>query len=188
MSKNSERVKKWRKTTKQRMIDAFGGKCGICGYCKCNEALEFHHLDPSIKEFSFGSLRANIKGWATIVEELRKCIMVCANCHREIHNGLVTIPVDIQRFDEAFAEYDRVVTKKDKDICPICNINEKPKHYKTCSTKCSNSRTRKVDWKKYDSVLFSLIEQKGSYEAVGEMLGVTGAAISRRAKQLQQRT
>lgn len=43
-------VKKWRYRAKYRVVQAFGGCCGICGYNKCIFALEFHHLDLSKKE------------------------------------------------------------------------------------------------------------------------------------------
>ena len=44
-------VVQFRQRRKRWAVDAFGGKCGICGYDKCVEALEFHHLDPSPKRF-----------------------------------------------------------------------------------------------------------------------------------------
>lgn len=59
--------------------------CKICGYDKCNEALEFHHIDPSKKEYEIKDLRSHSK--ETLVKEIDKCILVCANCHREIHYG-----------------------------------------------------------------------------------------------------
>ena len=62
-----------------------GGKCSICGYDKCLEALDFHHLDASKREFGFS--RAISKNYSDerINKELDRCILVCANCHREIH-------------------------------------------------------------------------------------------------------
>ena len=69
---------------KDKAIEYKGGKCEICGYNKCNEALEFHHLDPSKKEFAIG-VDGCTRSWDKIKQELDKCICVCANCHREIH-------------------------------------------------------------------------------------------------------
>lgn len=60
--------------------------CKICGYSKCKQALEFHHLDPKLKEYQITNLNTHKED--TIVKELEKCILVCANCHREIHYGL----------------------------------------------------------------------------------------------------
>lgn len=60
--------------------------CNICGYNKCKQALEFHHIDPKGKEYKISELSTHKED--TIIKELEKCILVCANCHREIHYGL----------------------------------------------------------------------------------------------------
>lgn len=78
------RVKKYRQNVKQKAIDMFGGKCSKCGYSKCNAALQFHHLDPTQKEIKISA--PNNKSWEKVKEELKKCILVCANCHAEIHD------------------------------------------------------------------------------------------------------
>lgn len=84
-----ETTKAWRKRLKTYLIKKFGGKCQICGYSKCSDAFEFHHLDSSSKKFSIGNSNPKHMSWDEVVEEAEKCIMVCANCHREIHFGLV---------------------------------------------------------------------------------------------------
>ena len=78
-----EYVKKSRMTLKKRLLYIMGDKCCICGYDKCTSALEFHHKDPSQKDFTLGE-NANM-GFEKAKEEIKKCILVCANCHREIH-------------------------------------------------------------------------------------------------------
>ena len=83
------RVTLWRRRLKQRAIDFLGGKCCICGYCKCQEGLDFHHLDPSKKEFGIGK---TIRSWNRVQIELRKCILLCANCHREVEASIVNVP------------------------------------------------------------------------------------------------
>lgn len=85
---NYQHVKTFRKKNKERAIEYKGGKCQICGYCKCNNALEFHHINPLNKEFHI-SKNMN-KSWKKIKNEIDKCLLVCANCHREIHekNGV----------------------------------------------------------------------------------------------------
>ena len=61
-----------------------GGKCCICKYDKCIAALEFHHVDESTKEFIIS--RSWGKGIThRIKDELDKCDLLCANCHRETH-------------------------------------------------------------------------------------------------------
>ena len=83
--KTKAAMRTWRITAKKKARDYLGNKCSICGYNKCDEALEFHHLDPSQKEFGICS-DGRTRSWDRIKEELSKCILVCANCHREIHN------------------------------------------------------------------------------------------------------
>jgi len=75
---------------KKKMVDLRGGKCQICGYSRCLIALDFHHIDESTKEFGLPQ-RDLTKSWVKILVELNKCVLVCANCHREIHAGLVDL-------------------------------------------------------------------------------------------------
>jgi hypothetical protein len=105
MSKSSEKVKRYRIASKARIIQSMGGECTTCGYNKCSDALELHHLDPDVKEFGIGRVRANIKSWAKVVVELRKCVLLCANCHREVHNGCRKLPENLVRFDERYLDY-----------------------------------------------------------------------------------
>ena len=75
-----------RRSMKVQAIKLLGGKCSICGYDKCMDALEFHHEDPSIKEFRLGS--GNTMSWKAYKSEALKCILVCSNCHKEIHSKI----------------------------------------------------------------------------------------------------
>ena len=77
-------VSERRRKTKDMAIEYKGGKCEKCGYNKCNGALEFHHLNPEEKDFSI-STSGTTKSFERIKKEIDKCILVCANCHREIH-------------------------------------------------------------------------------------------------------
>lgn len=82
-----------RRRLKTRAIAYKGGKCALCGYNRCNAALEFHHLDKTTKSFGV-SKKGVIRSWNSIERELEKCILVCANYHREVEAGLRTIPGD----------------------------------------------------------------------------------------------
>lgn len=62
-----------------------GGKCMRCGYDKCLKALEFHHLDPSQKDFTISNDRFKLQDAVT---ESKKCILICSNCHKELHDGM----------------------------------------------------------------------------------------------------
>jgi len=85
-----EAVQKRREKIKSLAIEYKGGKCEICGYDKCNGALEFHHLNSDEKDFGI-SAKGYTRSFESVKRELDKCILVCANCHREIHAGLIDI-------------------------------------------------------------------------------------------------
>lgn len=68
----------------------------MCGYKKCTRALVFHHLDPKKKEFGL-SERGLTRSWEKIKLEIDKCVLLCANCHMEIHDGISQLPVEKQR-------------------------------------------------------------------------------------------
>ena len=87
------------------MRAAFGGCCGICGYDRCNAALAFHHLDPTKKRFGLAATSVIAMSWTRIVEELRKCVLLCHNCHMEVEYGDTEIADDIPRFNESHSTY-----------------------------------------------------------------------------------
>jgi hypothetical protein len=70
--------------------------------------LALHHLDPSQKDLSLSAIRANPKNWETIVKELRKCVLVCHNCHSEIHAGVREVVNNAARFDEKYLDYKKI--------------------------------------------------------------------------------
>lgn len=64
-----------------------GNECCFCGYNRCSSALDFHHIDEGEKNFT---IRDGVtRSWSRVQQELEKCILVCSNCHREIHAGLL---------------------------------------------------------------------------------------------------
>lgn len=80
---------KYRKDYKQIAVTSKGGKCIVCGYNKCNAALDFHHVDPSTKDPDISKMR----NWSAARKrsEIDKCVLLCANCHREVHAGLISL-------------------------------------------------------------------------------------------------
>lgn len=73
-----------RKLAKKWVLDYKGNQCEICGYNKCSAALELHHLNPSEKDFNLSDRDLSLD-WPLIKKEVDKCILICANCHREEH-------------------------------------------------------------------------------------------------------
>jgi transposase len=81
--RNYCRVKSHRQKNKQKAVEYKGGKCQVCGYNKSYWSLDFHHTTPGEKDFTIGNHA--VLSWEKIKKELDKCIMVCKNCHGEIH-------------------------------------------------------------------------------------------------------
>lgn len=66
--------------------------CINCGE-NCPECLDFHHLDPKQKNFSIAEYMRKKSNPDTVLKEIEKCVVVCANCHRKIHSGKLKIVV-----------------------------------------------------------------------------------------------
>lgn len=82
--KTLQRQKQRRRENKSKLIEYKGGKCEKCGYNKCDAALEFHHLDPNKKDFGIASFKS--LSLEKLKKEVDKCVLVCSNCHKEIHD------------------------------------------------------------------------------------------------------
>lgn len=68
---------------KLRAIEYKGGKCTDCDGIFPPCAYDFHHLDPSQKDFTIGFGRDML--WEKVLPELDKCVLLCATCHRIRH-------------------------------------------------------------------------------------------------------
>jgi hypothetical protein len=77
-----------RRGVKRQCVDHLGGKCAICGYCRSLVALDFHHLDPTLKSKGIGILIQEDLEFEnlTLQVELDKCVLLCCRCHRELHD------------------------------------------------------------------------------------------------------
>jgi hypothetical protein len=74
----------------QKRISGIVGKsCWLCGYDKCERAIDFHHIDPSKKEFNLTANIISHAKWDDVYKEIKKCVRLCCRCHREYHDGIV---------------------------------------------------------------------------------------------------
>ena len=80
-------VMRRRRKVKAMAVEHKGGQCERCGYNKFLGALEFHHKDPSKKDFGISS-EGITRSWAKVKTELDKCVMLCSNCHKEVHEEI----------------------------------------------------------------------------------------------------
>lgn len=181
MTKN-EKITIFRKRLKTKIVEAMGGKCQCCNYDKCNAALELHHVDPTQKDIPFGRIYANHHAWNTVVEELRKCILVCANCHREIHNDNRTLPQTYHEFDERFSSYD-FIREYNNSICKVCSKKLLDMQEVTCSKTCAAKLTGSIEWKNYDLEQLYISEDK-SISDISEIINCSPSAVTKRLEKL----
>lgn len=68
-----------------------------CLFCEENTpvCLDFHHTDPSTKETTLANLIHRGYSIERIEREVKKCVLICSNCHRKVHAGLLTVPTDV---------------------------------------------------------------------------------------------
>jgi 5-methylcytosine-specific restriction endonuclease McrA len=88
----SDAVSRWRRRVKLRWIEEAGGACRLCGYSRYQGALQFHHIDPTQKEFVI-SRHGVTRSFAEARREAAKCVLLCANCHAEVEGGVAELPV-----------------------------------------------------------------------------------------------
>jgi transposase len=86
-----EAVVRRRQRVKELLIADAGGKCVVCGYDRHPAALQFHHLDPAMKEFGL-STRGVARSLEKARSEARKCVLLCATCHAEVEAGVTPLP------------------------------------------------------------------------------------------------
>ena len=166
-----EAVQKWRNRIKVIVVEAMGGSCQICGYNKSPSALDLHHIDPSQKEITFSQLRTNPQSLEKIFKECEKCVLLCANCHRELHANVTKLPDKYHCFDSS--SYDLAVKEtKERRILHNERLSEATKkHYEE---KRKIKLTNKEVYDKCGS------EFKGNVSALARELGVSETAIRKR--------
>ena len=105
------------------MLDCMGNKCQVCGYDSCKNALDFHHLDPTKKEFTLSSWK--IKNLERLGNEAKKCVLLCCRCHRELHAGFLDDKnLKIIFDDEKFLTYKKNPNYSRKVNWDLVNIEQ----------------------------------------------------------------
>ena len=166
MKSNKSRVRKRRK---QLFVERFGGKCVICGYDKCLNSLHFHHVNGDKEYRAVELMNFSIE---KAEKELEKCILVCANCHGEIHS------------ENYFFDYlpTRPINWK-KVECEFCHKKFKTKRndQKFCTKRCSELSQRRVKNRPEKEELEKLIKEF-SWVDLGRLFGVSDNAVRKWAR------
>lgn len=172
---------------KHLFLDIMGNKCQLCGYDKNEKALEFHHINPEEKEFSLSDCA--LKKLEEVYNELQKCVLVCANCHRIIHYDENFNTPLISAFDkekaEQYAQEEEVLklfhaNKKEPKYCPVCGKLIHTSRNKYCSVECSHIGYARQHGNKKgrpDRDELKLMIRTQTFEGIGRYYGVNGNAV-----------
>ncbi len=170
------------KLRKLKVLKMLGGKCSICGYDKNIAALHFHHIDPTLKDVDWIGMR-QLK-WSALIDEIKMCKLVCANCHIEIHNPHCSTIIrneilDNYQYNTLIDERVRIIQPTGK--CPICNDDVYGTKY--CSIQHASFGNR-VTVRPSKEELEDLLKGM-SYCAIGRKYGVSDVAIRKWAKRYE---
>lgn len=78
------------KTIVSKVQGIVGTRCWFCDYDRTWRNLAFHHVDTSTKKFGLTTRELVGKKWKSVIEEIKKCVLCCHNCHGEIHEGIIS--------------------------------------------------------------------------------------------------
>lgn len=162
--KVNDRTKQQYTQNLMRFKESIG--CCLCGYNKCGVGLDFHHIDESKKEFCIAERsRKNKYSKEKINEEIQKCVLVCATCHREITHGYCNIDLSQYRITKEFTalgskkEVARSRTNKTKD-----NICKCGKRISLAAKTCKNCFGKKCQ--KNPPITKELLTDRIKYESL----------------------
>lgn len=143
---------------KTALVKSFGGKCQLCGQEYPQSVFEFHHLIPEEKLFGLG-VGTTTRAKAAYAEEAKKCVMLCANCHRLVeHENVDASNLKSIFNEEVYYKTLEELTKKHTE-----NLKQTQKDMRIKPNK--------------EQLLQDLLELKGNFTAVGRKYGYTSNAV-----------
>ena len=183
---NSEVVVNCIKRRKGNLIKVLGGKCCLCGFDDFQEALEFHHVNPAEKSFGIMDSKHVTASLEDQLNELKKCVLVCANCHRGIHQGYYQVPENYQDYYDDNIAKQLVATKYGAKAgviryCQYCGkefeVSYKERDQKFCSPECAKKSLQRTERPSREE-LKTLIRNE-PFTVLGRKFGVSDKAIAK---------
>lgn len=190
---SSQATSDFRRRRKENLIKVCGSQCTLCGYNRLSAGLEFHHIDPTQKQYGIAS-QGTCHNLEADLAEVKKCILVCANCHREIHNNFYSADElwEKQVYDEEYADYlrkDKFLRTGTKEyFCKECGIKISSDSKSGLCSPCFRKTTRIIERPNREE-LKQLI-RVSTFTELGRKYGVSDNAIRKwcKAENLPSRT
>jgi len=178
MANNYGNTQRWRLKAKRWVIKYAGGKCQVCQYDKYQGNLVFHHIGDK-KETVSRMINATVS-WSQILDEINKCVLLCHNCHGEVHAGLAICPeIDIEKRIRSLSEIEsEKPMSKDKIFRPCAYCKKLTNSNKFCGQKCSRLAAQKILWPPNEEL--AILVWKHSMTFLAKQLNVSGNAIKKR--------
>lgn len=124
---------------KLELIKSRGGKCELCGYDRNIAVLEFHHINPDEKEFQLDMRHLSNTSLERLKEEADKSQLLCANCHREVHNPHLGMD-EVEDLVNTEAKDKTSFENMTGSVCPVCGKRfPKSKGKIYCSKECRDA-------------------------------------------------
>lgn len=184
---NSTHVTAFRKRRIQYARGLLGSKCCLCGYSTFGGALDFHHIDPAEKVFIICTSKT--PGSLQFFKELAKCVLLCANCHREVEAGVTEVPPDVYRYSFSEEDVKRFFSTasnyhvKPTRVCSVCG-GPVPGQRVYCSPACSGlsaEHKRKIP-SSVEELTSLLQEHNWNISSVARSLFVTQSGVRKALK------
>lgn len=177
---SSKATSDFRRRRKENLVQVCGDKCALCGYHKTMRALEFHHLDENQKLYGVGA-SGTCHSLEADLAEIKKCILVCANCHREIHDGFYSTDelVSKQFFDEEFVKELFLQKEKKQYFCKQCG---KALNSIGVTGLCENCYKNSNKSNRPDRETLKLLIRTKPFTKIGEQFQVSDNAIRKWCK------
>lgn len=177
---NSDKVTQFRRNRKQNLVNIHGGKCSLCGYNRCIDALEFHHIKPEEKEYALSS--PNCHSFEKDVAESRKCLLVCSNCHSEIHHSDFYENKDLFEFQHIDEQLILELTPKShqKYYCSECGAEITIYSRSGLCKSCVSKGQRKIERPTREELKDMI--RTTSFTQIGKQYGITDNGVRKWCK------